>query len=258
MNKHVVNKRRGVIFSAVIVAVVAALFLVDSIAAANAERNLARHLREAENLPAEPYVSLGGFAYLSSLISGQWSSITVRSRDMEIEEFGLVTVNADAINVQVPASSVWSGEFSDSLSELFYSRLQFDGVALGAQLGISDLLIENYKDISPAGNWEAEAIFEGTPPGADDTVSVLVELRIHQGNVELSPVEVLSNPPEVPEQEALDAFKITFPSGTLPLPHNPTRIFVEGGSINIESEQMNVRVSPEDFLPRAGDEVDFK
>lgn len=253
-----VNKRRAGIISAMIVTVVAVLFLVDSISAAHAERNLSRYLREEENLPAEPYVNLGGFAYLSSLVSGQWSSVTVRSRDMEIDEFGLVTVNADAINLQVPASSVWSGDFEDALAELFYSRLQLDGVALGTQLGISDLLIQNSKDISPAGSWEAEAVLEGTPPGGDTAVSVLAELRLQNGTVEIIPSEVLSDDSEIPEDEILDAFGLTFPAGSLPLPQDPSRVYVDGGTIQIESVQRNVRVSPTDFLPRAGDDLEFE
>ena len=68
--------------------------------AIHAERNLANRIREEMNLPADPYVSLGGVAYSSSFFTGQWSSIQVRARDLEIEGFGLVSVESGAVDVE--------------------------------------------------------------------------------------------------------------------------------------------------------------
>ena len=133
--------------------------------AIHAERNLANRIREEMNLPADPYVSLGGVAYSSSFFTGHWSSIQVRARDLEIEGFGLVSVESGAVDVEVPKSSVWSGDFDSAFTERYHTKLQLDGLSLGRQFGFTDLAIQNHEDISPAGGWETEAIFEATPPG---------------------------------------------------------------------------------------------
>lgn len=258
-----------------IIAAVCGLVLVVGVAdagiAANAERQLADSIRREANLPADPYVSLGGMAYTSSFFTGQWSSITVRARDLEVPGFGLVSVESSAVNVQVPPSSVWSGDFGEALAEQYFTRLQLDGLALGRQLDLTDLAIQNYEDISPAGGWETEAIFEATPPGWSAQATVMVKLRIENGDALFIPDHVITGPagPDstevVPGEELsddatadiLDAFDLTLPSRDLPLRQVPTQIYVSGGSVFIVGDEMYPIVSPEDFLPAASLDPEF-
>ncbi|WP_448852859.1 LmeA family phospholipid-binding protein [Corynebacterium sp. 335C] len=238
---------------------------VDTGAAIHAERQLAEHLRGEAHLPADPYVSLGGLAYLSSLFTGQWSSVSVRARDLDVPGFGLVSVESGAVDVQVPRESVWTGRFEDAETDKFFGKLQLDGLALGRQMGFTDLVIQNLEDVSPVGGWETEAIFEATPEGWDGPATVSVKLRILEQNVHVIPIEVIEAPayPDsvdvmpgdelAPEQRdvLMRAFTLFLEGAQLPLEIPPTRIYVAGGSVFIEGEQVNTTVSPEDFLPDA-------
>lgn len=240
-------------------------FTADAGLAIHAERNLANDIRREANLPADPYVSLGGMAYTSSFFTGRWSSIQVRARDLEVPGFGLVSVESSAINAQIPPSSVWSGDFDRAMAKHYFTRLQLDGVALGRQLDFTDLAIQNYEDVSPAGGWETEAIFEATPPGWAARASVMVKLRIVDGDAYFTPDHVISGPADpaaedvVPGDELSDdtaaailrAFELKLTADELPLRQTPTRIYVSGGSVFIEGDEMNRVVSPEDFLPVA-------
>lgn len=257
------------------VAAVCGLVLVVGIAdagvAVNAERQLADSIRREANLPADPYVSLGGMAYTSSFFTGQWSSITVRARDLEVPGFGLVSVESSAVNVEIPSSSVWSGDFGETPAEQYFTRLQLDGLALGRQLDLTDLAIQNYEDISPAGGWETEAIFEATPPGWSGQAAVMVKLRIENGDAYFIPDHVITGPtgPDSTEvvageelsdevaDEILDAFDLELPFRDLPLRQVPTQIYVSGGSVFIVGDEMYPIVSPEDFLPVATQDPEF-
>lgn len=233
--------------------------------AIHAERNLANRIREEMNLPADPYVRLGGAAYASSFFTGKWSSIQVRARDLEIDNFGLVSVESGAVDVEVPPSAVWSGDFKDGFTERYHTTLQLDGLSLGRQFDFTDLAIQNHEDISPAGGWETEAIFEATPPGWSAPAEVVVKLRIVRGDAKFIPVEVISGP-EGPDSkdvrrgrelsdDAIDAilpaFELELTGAELPLRQRPTRIYVSGGSVFIEGDELYRTVSPEDFLPVA-------
>ncbi|MFD5868893.1 DUF2993 domain-containing protein [Corynebacterium sp. NPDC060344] len=239
--------------------------------AIHAERNLANQIREDMNLPADPYVSLGGAAYASSFFTGRWSSIQVRARDLEIEGFGLVSVESGAVDVEIPRESVWSGDFDNAFTERYHTKLQLDGLSLGRQFGFTDLAIQNHEDISPAGGWETEAIFEATPPGWSAPAEVVVKLRILQGDAEFIPVEVISGP-EGPDSKdvlrgeelsdatvdaILPSFGLELSGVQLPLRQRPTRIYVAGGSIFIEGDERYRHVSPGDFLPVATPEPEL-
>lgn len=243
----------------------------DTGLAIHAERNLAAHIRTEMNLPADPYVSLGGLAYASSFFTGKWSSIQVRARDLEIPGFGLVSVESGATDAEVPPESVWSGDFADAFAKKYHTKLQLDGLSLGRQFDFTDLAIQNHEDISPAGGWETEAIFEATPPGWSAPAEVVVKLRIVRGDARFMPVEVLSGPSGPGSAEVLDgdelsddsvaailpAFELVLTGEELPLTQRPTRIFVSGGSVFIEGDELNRVVSPEDFLPVATPEPEL-
>ncbi|MDO5730185.1 LmeA family phospholipid-binding protein [Corynebacterium sphenisci] len=231
----------------------AALLLAaaDTGLAAHAEHGFAGRLGEDVALPGEPWVGLGGAAYASSLVTGRWSSIKVRARDVAVPGLGLVTVESGAVNARVPASAVFTGDFERTATKKFFTSVQLDAVALGGLLGVDDLLIQNLEDISPAGGWETEAILRATPPGAAGPATVAVKLRIRDGVVLLLPYEVIDAPAGAAASATLDAFRLTLGPGRLPLGGRPTRIYVSGGSIHVESERLHTTVTPADFLPLA-------
>ena len=57
--------------------------------------------------------------------------------------------------------------------------------------------------------------------------------------------------------EILPAFELVLTGAELPLRQRPTRIYVSGGSIFIEGDELYRLVSPEDFLPVATPEPEL-
>ena len=132
-----------------ILAVAALVIATDMGFASHAEYKLSEHIQETAQLEMTPYVAIGGKAYLSSFVTGKWSSVTSRIRDVEVPDFGLVSLEYGASNVKIPASAVLSGNFPESPTKQYFTKLSLDGVSLGNKLGLTDLSIQSLKDSSP-------------------------------------------------------------------------------------------------------------
>lgn len=246
-----------------ILAVAALVIVTDMGFASHAEYKLSEHIRETAQLEMTPYVAIGGQAYLSSFVTGKWSSVTSRIRDVEVPDFGLVSLEYGASNVKIPASSVLSGNFPESPTKQYFTKLSLDGVSLGNKLGLTDLSIQSLKDSSPTGGWETEAIFEATPAGWQGKTQVSAKLRIVSRDVIITPMEIISAPssptdskihskPELSEvdtQSILDTFRLTLRDSEIPMGMPATRVYVSGGSVTIEGEQIQCTVSPTNFMP---------
>ena len=246
-----------------VIAVIAVLGGVDAGFASHAEANLSDRIRTETNLEVTPSTNIGGLAYLSSLVTGKWSSISVRLRDIDVPGFGLVSIEYGAANASVPRSAVLSGDFSEAPVKQYFTKVSLDAISLGRKLGFSDLVIQNLKDISPAGGWETEALLEATLPEWSAPAQVSVKLRIVGGDIVMTPMEVVAAPPsktdtkvvhhpQLDEETAAtikDAFALRLTSAELPLGLTATRVFVSGGSITVEGEQIQCTVSPENFMP---------
>lgn len=246
-----------------LVAAIAVIIGVDAGFASHAEKNLSDRIRSETNLEVTPSVAIGGMAYLSSLATGKWSSVSVRLRDIEVPGFGLVSIEYGAANVTVPSSAVLSGDFSEAPVKQYFTKVSLDGISLGRKLGFNDLVIQNFKDVSPAGGWETEALLEATLPEWSAPAQVSVKLRIMSGDIVITPMEVVSAPttksdttpstdPQLDENTASlikGAFALRLTSDELPLGVTATRVFVSGGSITVEGEQIQCTVSPENFMP---------
>lgn len=266
------SSRRVIKTSAAVVGILATLACVDSGFAVHAERNLAQRIKADSNMEMTPYVKIGGMAYLSSFATGRWSSINVRARDIDAPGFGLVSVEFGAVNVSVPPKSVLTGDFEASPAKTYFTKLQLDGLSLGHKMGFTDLAIQNLDDVSPAGGWETEALFEATPHGWATPAKVAVKLRIKEGTVSITPIEVISGPyaPDgkktLPGAELNDevkaeiskSFELTLSEGSLPLGLQPTRVYVSGGSVTIEGEQIRCNVVPENFMPPVSEDEEHR
>ncbi|MDO5030675.1 MAG: DUF2993 domain-containing protein [Corynebacterium sp.] len=246
-----------------VLAVAALIVAADMGLASHAEYKLSEHIRETANLEMTPYVAIGGKAYLSSFVTGKWSSVNSRIRDVEVPDFGLVSYEYGAANVKIPASSVLSGDFPESQTKQYFTKMSLDGVSLGNKLGLTDLSIQSLKDSSPAGGWETEAMFEGTPKGWKSKATVSAKLRIVNRDVIITPLDIISAPASATDTKAGDAsalsdadaqhirdtFSLTLRDQDIPLGMPATRVYVSGGSVTIEGEQIMCTVSPANFMP---------
>lgn len=244
-------------------AVAALLVTADAGFAAHAEQSLSEQIRKTANLEMTPYVSIAGKAYTSSFFTGKWSSVNSRIRDVEVPGFGLVSLEYGAVNVQIPKESVWSGQFGESKTKQYFTKLGLDGLSLGRKMGLSDLVIQPLEDSSPAGGWETEALFEATPKDWKTAAKVAVKLRIVQGDVIITPIDIVATPKgseatslgdpeelsEADRKTVLETFSLTLRGDDIPLGMPATRIFVSGGTVTIEGEQIMCTVSPANFMP---------
>ncbi|WP_238525945.1 DUF2993 domain-containing protein [Corynebacterium nuruki] len=233
--------------------------VADALVAARVERQISRHLYEDSKLATPPSVMVSGMPYIAAAWSHQLPSIHVEARDIDVPDFGRVTMSSTATKLTLTRDEVLSGDFTDAPAKQVFTRAQIDSVALGDKMGFDDLHLEAVENISPVGGWETEAYFTGTPRGEQDPWTVTMRLRVWEGDVLLRPTEIRKAPggrdpaslDEAERQRIFDAFTYTFHGPDLPLRALPGRVYISGGALFVESEQNYIRVSISDLAPRS-------
>ena len=254
---------------AVIVLVLVTAFS-DSIIAGRTEHLYSRALYDNSNLANPPSVFVAGSPYTAAAFTHEVQAITVNAKDVDVPGWGLMSVHKSAQYVTLPWQAVLGQPFTNAPAKKVFTRLQMDGVTIGSKMHVDDLLIQNRDDISPRGGWETEAIFEGTPKGFSAPATVEMTLRVKKGDIYLTPTKVLKGPktdareglldsaPAVPAKELSEdmknriksAFTLRIPGERLPLKEKPKRVYVAGGSVFFESEQLYTTVSLQDLVPQ--------
>lgn len=232
----------------VVVAVGACGMLADAAVAARAEAHVASAVARESNLEMEPRVSIGGSPYLASTLTGEISGMSVEVLDVDTPGFGLVNASTQLDGLKVTADQVLTGEISGARAELSTRRISLDEVAVGEQLGMTDLDISNPYDISPTGGGATEVQLTGTPEGFSDPVTVLATLRLDGEHFTMRPYEVLEAP-EGREEEAAAAFAWDLDTRVLPLESRVESVGVSGGSLRFEAQRRNITVSLSDLAP---------
>ncbi|WP_236119246.1 DUF2993 domain-containing protein [Corynebacterium uropygiale] len=240
--------RRVIRWVLCIVVVVGLLLLADAGLAMRTERRTAQAVQDIAGLDVEPKVSIGGFPYTLSALTGEFSGVSATALDVDVPEFGMLNASSGYSAVEVTPAQVLSGDFSGALAELYTRTLSLDGVALGNQLGITDLEIANPYDISPSGGVASEAQLTGTPPGFDQPVTITAALRLDGPWFHLVPREVI-DAPESHEQDALNAFRWDLDTRRLPLAQQAQAVYLRGGSIYFEAQRRNTTVDIRNLSP---------
>lgn len=241
---------------ALIVAVGAVFWMVDSFIAARAERNISRAVADSANLENEPGVFAGSAIYTSALLTGELDHASINMLDVPVPGVGVVNARTEVQNVEVTREQVLSGDLNGARAELFTRTLRMDGVALGSHLDITDLDISHPFDISPSGGIASEALLTGTPPGFEEPVSVLVTLRLVGSEFQMVPVELIDAPPAITLGEVSAAFSWRIDTRTLPLADRALAVYLSGGSIHFQSEARNVEITMRELSPLAAPEED--
>lgn len=229
----------------------------DASLGARAEYTLSRTVQDYGHLQVAPAVSLGGLPFSAALLSKEVPFLSVESRDLEVAPYGLVNVRYEAANINAkeirdPAESILLGNLDGAKAKIITHRVSFDGVAVGAQLGMTDLNIAHPTNISPSGGTAAEAMLTGTPRDAAEPLTVLVALRLHGPNFEMSPVKVVKAPSGMSTAEAdrlAEAFSWQLDTRALPLGGQANRVAVQGGSISFESQERGATVRTRSMSP---------
>jgi hypothetical protein len=242
-----------------VLALAGVAFVGDALIAARVERQISQRLYKDSNLATPPSVMVSGMPYIAAAWSHQLPSIHVEARDVDVPDFGRVTMSSSATKLTLTRDEVLSGDFTDAPAKQVFTKAQIDSVALGDKMGFDDLHLEAVENISPVGGWETEAYFTGTPRGEKDPWTVTMRLRVWEGDVLLRPTEIRKAPDgrdpasldEATRQRIFDAFTYTFHGPDMPLRALPGRVYISGGALFIESEQNYIRVSISDLAPRS-------
>ncbi|BAU96921.1 hypothetical protein N24_2659 [Corynebacterium suranareeae] len=233
-----------------------AFWIVDSSIAAHAERNLSNAVAESADLDNSPRVFLGGSIYTTSLLTGELDSVSIDMLDVDIPGVGMVNARTEVKKVEVTREQVMSGDLNGANAETFTRSLRMDGVAIGAQLGITDLDISHPIDISPSGGLASEALLTGTPPGAKDPISVLVTLRLVGSEFQMLPYKLIDAPSGLTLDDVASAFTWKIDTLQLPLADRAMAVYLAGGSIHFQSEARNVQLTTRELSPLAAPEED--
>ncbi|WKD58754.1 LmeA family phospholipid-binding protein [Corynebacterium caspium] len=230
------------------------LLLADTLVAARAEHTLSRRIAATANLEVAPAVTLGGTGFLGALRSQEISYLGVESRDIPVANFGLINSRTEAIDLDFstqenPTEKILAGDISGVPAELLIRRLIFDGVAVGNQLGITDLDLAHPTDISPTGGSSAEVILSGTPAGFNKPVKVLATLRLKGPQFHMKPIQLITGPPEK-ETEIFQLLDWQLDTRNLPLGSTASRVYISGGSITFESQTSAVILDINQLSPR--------
>lgn len=231
-----------------------AFWIVDSSIAAHAERNLSVAVAESANLENAPRVFLGSSVYTMAFFTGELDSVSIDMLDVEIPGVGMVNARTEVNKVKVTPAQIFSGDLNGTTAETFARTLRMDGVAIGAKLDITDLDISHPIDISPSGGQASEALLTGTPPGMEDPVSVLVNLRLVGSEFRMLPYELVDAPSGLTLDDVAPAFTWRVDTLQLPLADRAMAVYLSGGSIHFQSEARNVELTTRELSPLAAPE----
>jgi len=85
------------------------LLALDRLAAAGAERSLARRLQTTEGLSSRPEVHLRGFPFLTQVLAGRYGEVDLRAHDVERQGVRVSDVDVQLKGVQVSPGDAFSG-----------------------------------------------------------------------------------------------------------------------------------------------------
>lgn len=241
-------RKRRIAAGAVGLGVIVAAWAGDAAVAIHAEHAISKAVADNSNLDVAPGVYLAGVPYLQALVTGKIPRMSVEALDVDTPDFGLVNARTELEAVKVDRRQVFSGDVTGSEAELFTRKLGLDGVAVGEQLGITDLDIANPYDISPAGGPAVEVQLTGTPEGFEEPVTVVATLRLQGPHFAMTPTEFVDVPPGR-EEDARRAFSWELDTRSLPLSNQAQAVSVSGGSIYFEAQTRSITISFADLSP---------
>lgn len=261
--------------------VIAVLVLVglavaaDYGAAAAAEYQVAKQMREELELAADPSVRINGFPFLTQALLGHYSDIDMRAAGLSVGPLHDVALEATLQDVDAPLSEVRSGDLSSVRADQVDGRIRIKDKDLGRAIGIEDLRLqpasdEEIENLLPAGTLrsrDADSRQEDRSKEDDrDAVRLVAttdlagerteiigigtleivgsRLRITTMDVRLARDDVGEvNLPRQIRQMLIQALSTDVDPGGLPFTVQPTRVWVESGALVMEGTVEDVSMS---------------
>lgn len=236
-------------------------------AAAAAEYQVSKQMREKLGLAADPSVRVEGFPFLTQAVSGEYSQVDIRASGMSVGPLHDVGVEATLHDLTAPLSQVRSGDLQSARAARVQARVRVKDKDIGRAIGIEDLRIqpptaEEVTKLIPQGSLpdpgshsdprEPVRLVATTDLAGAHTEVVGVgvvkleggQLRIDVENVRLSgdPVGESSLPREV-RKALVQAFSAEVAPGGLPFAVTPTAVWVQPGSLVVVGEAEDASLS---------------
>lgn len=234
--------------AACVVVVLVAGWLVDNAIAIRAEQRIAKDAQYHSRLSVAPRIFLGGFPYVANVWRETTPVMSAEMLDVDVPGFGMINARTEVKDLKLSRQEILSGEINSAPAKLVTRIVRLDGVAMGEQLGITDLDMSNPYDISPSGGPSSEVQLTGTPEGFEEPVTVVAKLRLSGLTITMTPDRYVSGPADQ-EQQAMAAFAWSIDSRTLPIPAQTNRVYCSGGSIYFEAEQRNTTIDATNLSP---------
>lgn len=252
--------------------VIAVLVLVglgvaaDYSAAAAAEYQVAKQMREEFGLAAEPSVRINGFPFLTQALLGSYSAIDMRAAGLSVGPLRNIAVEATMREVDAPLSEVTSGDLRSVRAARVDGRVRIWDWEIGRAIGIEDLRLqpasdEEIAELLPAGSLpsrsptddrEAVRMVATTDLAGERTEIIgigLIELigsrlQITTMDVRLARDEVgeVSLPRQL-RQMLMQALSTDVEPGGLPFTVTATEVRVEPGSLVVQGTAKDVAMS---------------
>lgn len=235
----------------VLVVLLGLLVVADFSAAAMAEYQVSKRLREHLELQDDPSVRINGFPFTLQAFDGDYREIEVTADRVTVARLRDIGVEATLRHVRVPFSELVSGSADSVRVDEVVGRVRIQAAALGELINVENLVIEEVddRDRADGADLPANAVkLAGTVEvlNTRTKVSVISSLDLSGGQVQITAHSVEVGGQELPAdavQAVLNIFTTRLDPGALPFTVTPTSVTADNGSLVVEGTAHNVALS---------------
>jgi len=249
-----------------VLVIVALAVAADFGAAAAAEYEVAKQIRQQLHLASDPSVRINGFPFLTQAVAGHYTAIDVQASGVSADPLHDLDVAVTLHNVEAPLAEVISGDLHSVRAAKADGRVRIKDTDLGRAIGIEDLRIQQpsdqeIKELLPPGTPTSDSPRGNRTPikmvattdlaGQHTEIVALGVIELTRGSVRITTSDVrlagggvgtVALPRPI-RQTLLNTLSTDVKTGGLPFAAIPTRVWVETGSIVVEGTANNVVLS---------------
>ncbi|QUH05426.1 DUF2993 domain-containing protein [Saccharopolyspora erythraea] len=258
-----------------LVIVIGLLVAADFGAAAIAEYQVSKKMRQQLALNEDPSVRINGFPFLYQAAVGDFRDVQLAAQAVKVGQLSEVGIEADLHHARVSTPDVVAGKADRIQVDELVGRVKLKASDVGRFIGITDLTINpapkdalTSEDGSSDGSGDAEQSgpsstvdrtrttvqLDGSVniAGEQTKVKVIAVLSLLNGQLKIEPrkLDIVTGSygeiplPEVFERSVLEQFNTSLDPGLLPFEVTPTAVGVERGALIVEGSAANVTIGP--------------
>lgn len=215
-----------------LVLILGLLIGADRIAVSVAQGKLADGIAQQYSLDSKPLVSITGFPFLTQAISGDYSSIRIKAKDIPAGKAGLVDVNVTLQDLMLPLSDALSGNVSNAVSKHVVARVTLTSAQISKLVG-QQVTVKRIDDST------AQLLTTVSALGITLPITADVKIKPADHALTLSVQSISAGSAEVPsslKSTLAGALNVTFPLPSLAANLTPTKADVQDGEVTIVAE----------------------